>query len=88
MKAWARTIKVTAAGSGAMEALEQHRALQQTLRDQGILKEVWQFEQTQGFLEILETKDRIQAEALNEKSPLIHGGWCVWALEPIKKVNN
>ena len=88
MRAWARTIKLTAVAPDALRALEQHRALQQELRDQGVLKAVWQFEQAQGFLEILETEDRTQAEELNEKSPLIQGGWCVWALEPVKKVNN
>ena len=79
---WAHTLRLTVSAEVAAETLQAHRAYQEQLRERGTLHSAWILDAGDGFLEILETADRREAEAITEASPLIAAGLVAWSIVP------
>lgn len=77
---WAHTLRLTVSATEAAETLAAQHEYQQELRDRGALFAAWILDEGDGFLEILETADRREAEAITEASPLIVAGMAAWSM--------
>jgi uncharacterized protein YciI len=80
MTLWARTIVVTALPADAAPAIDRHVEHLRALRREGRLRVAGSFRQDDGFLDIFEAADLLEAEALARGSPLIEEGLCSWTL--------
>lgn len=74
MPLWVRTIAVTALPDDAAPAIAAHRAEVARLAGEGRIRAAGSFPGDEGFLEIFEAKDRLEAEAVAHASPIVEAG--------------
>jgi len=84
MRRWARTIRLTVDAGTAAAELEGHREQLERMSAAGVLRHAWILGEEDGFLEILETADRHEAEAWCRESPLLEAGFAAWSLVPAR----
>jgi uncharacterized protein YciI len=80
MTLWVRTIVVTAVPSDAATAIERHLDHLRALRREGRLRAAGRFRNDDGFLDIFEAADLLEAEAVARSSPLVDEGLGSWTL--------
>jgi hypothetical protein len=80
MPLYARTILITGSPREAAAAVEQHRRHLRDLDSRGQLRFAVELDDGEGFLEILELKDRLEAESISRSSPLVERGLAAWML--------
>jgi len=80
MPLYVRTLWITVPAAMARAAADAHRRHLRELHAAGQLRAAGEFRDGDGFLEILAAKDRLEAEALARRSPLIEEGLCAWTL--------
>ncbi len=80
MPLYARLLLVTGPPQEVEQAAVRHRAHLRELHARGNLRLAGEFAAGDGFLEILEAKDRLEAERLARASPLIEDGLSSWTL--------
>lgn len=86
MTYWARTILITASGEGLEAAIEGHLGRLRDLRARNRLLFAGRLSQGDGFLEVYEAADRVEAEAVGRDTPLVEDGLATWMIrqwEPI-----
>jgi len=75
---------ITLLASGSPDELEQvmdqHRAHLRDLHAQGRLRAAGEFPDGEGFLQIFEARDRMEAESIARLSPLVDAGLVAWML--------
>ncbi|HEX6852765.1 MAG TPA: YciI family protein [Candidatus Polarisedimenticolaceae bacterium] len=86
MTLWARTIVVTALPADAAPAIERHVEHLRALRREGRLRVAGSFRNDDGFLDIFEAKDLLEAEALARSSPLVEEGLCAWTVREWREI--
>jgi len=80
MPLYVRTLLVTGPPDEVAAAAERHREHLRTLRAQGKLRAAGEFANGDGFLDIFEVVDRLEAEKVARSSPLIEEGLGTWML--------
>jgi uncharacterized protein YciI len=80
MPLWVRTVLVTALPSDADAAIGGHLDHLRRLRDLGRSRAAGSFTRADGFLDIFEAKDLLEAEEIARSSPLVEGGLAAWTL--------
>jgi len=60
--------------------MDQHRAHLRDLHAQGRLRTAGEFPDGEGFLQIFEARDRMEAESIARSSPLVDAGLVAWML--------
>lgn len=80
MPLFVRTLLATGPPEQVEAAARTHRRQLRELRAQGRLRLAGEFTQSDGFLEILEASDLLEAETLARDSPLVREGLCSWTL--------
>jgi uncharacterized protein YciI len=80
MPLFARTILVTGPPEEVAPAAERHREHLRDLKNRGKLRFAGELKRGDGFIELLETADRMEAEAIARSSPLVEGGLATWML--------
>lgn len=86
MSTWVRWIRVTALPDEAAPAMAAHLEHVRQLASQGKIRLAGAFPDGDGFLEILEVEDRLEAEALTRDSPLVALGLAAWILRPWNEI--
>ena len=81
MPSWVRTLRITALPADADPWAEAHLAHLRELRAQGRLRAAGAFPRGDGFLEIFEAADLLEAEETARASPLVTRGLAAWTLE-------
>jgi len=74
------TVLVTALPDQVGAAVLAHRDRLPRLRSQGRLRAAGAFRHGDGFLEIFEAKDLLEAEGVARSSPLVEEGLAAWTL--------
>lgn len=80
MPLYVRTLLVTGAPEDVEAAARGHREHLRRLRDEGRLRAAGEFRQGDGFLDIFEAKDLLEAEQTARSSPLVEEGLGAWML--------
>ncbi len=80
MPLYARTILVTAIPEDVAPAIEGHKEQLRKLLAAGNLRAAGVLGRGDGFLEIFEAKDLLEAESIAASSPLVEEGLCTWML--------
>ena len=80
MPLYVRTVRITAVPDDAAPWIPAHLDHLRQLRAAGRLKAAGGFTGDDGFLEIFEAADRLDAERTARSSPLIERGLCAWQL--------
>jgi uncharacterized protein YciI len=80
MPLYARTLLVTGPPEEVEAASRRHREHLRELQERGRLRAAGAFRDGEGFLEIFEAVDRLEAEAIARASPLIEEGLGTWML--------
>ena len=80
MGLWVRTLLVTAAPAELEAARSGHVEHLRRLHADGRLRAAGELGDGEGFLEIFEAKDRLEAEAIARSSPLVEEGLGTWML--------
>jgi uncharacterized protein YciI len=80
MGLWVRTLLVTVPPEELVAAREGHVEHLRRLGAEGRLRAAGELGSGEGFLEIFEAKDRLQAEAICRSSPLVEQGLSTWTL--------
>lgn len=88
MTLWARTIVVTALPADAAPAIERHVEQLRAWRREGRVRAAGSFRDGDGFLDIFEAKDLLEAEALARSSPLVEEGLCSWTLREWRELED
>jgi uncharacterized protein YciI len=78
MPLYVRTLLVTGPAEEVSQASEGHRAHLRRLKDEGRLRAAGAFASDDGYLEIFEAKDRLDAESIARSSPLVEQGLGAW----------
>ena len=77
---WLRTLLVTTTPGEVEPAAGRHREHLARLRDSGKLRLSGELEQGDGFVEIFEAADRLEADAIGRSSPLVEEGLAAWTV--------
>ena len=80
MPLWLRTIWATAAPDEVGAAEAGHREQLRALRAAGKLRAAGALAHREGYVEIFEAADRLEAEALARASPLVRDGLGAWTV--------
>jgi len=80
MPLYVRTLVATGPPDEVREASEAHRRHLDDLRREGKLHLAGAFPDGDGFMEVLEVVDRLEAEAIARSSPLVERGLVSWTL--------
>ena len=80
MPLYVRTLLATATPDDVAPAAEAHRAHLRELHAQGKLRAAGAFANDEGFLEIYEAADRLEAESIARSSPLVEEGLAAWMI--------
>lgn len=80
MPLYVRMLLVTGPPTEVEEAAVRHREHLRELKASGKLRAAGEFANGDGFLEILDTEDLHEAEAIARQSPLIEEGLGTWML--------
>ena len=86
MPLWIRTILVTAVPADVEPWLEPHRQHLRSLRAEGRLRAAGAFTRGDGFLEIFEARDLLEAERIARASPLVERGLGAWTVREWREV--
>ncbi len=80
MPLYVRTLLVTGPVDEVLAAAEQHREHLRDLHDQGKLRAAGEFKNGEGFLEIFDARDLMDAQSIAGASPLVSEGLGTWML--------
>jgi len=80
MPLWARTLLVTGPVEDVEAAAARHEEHLRHLRDRGLLRAAGRLGKGEGYLEIFEAGDRLEAEEIARSSPLVEEGLGSWML--------
>ncbi len=80
MPLYARTLLVTGPPNEVQAAAEGHREHLRGLHSRGKLRMAGELADGDGFLEIFEAVDRLEAEEIARSSPLVEAGLGSWML--------
>jgi uncharacterized protein YciI len=80
MGLWVRTLLVTASPADLEVAWAGHVEQLRRLHAEGRLRAAGELGDGEGFLEIFEAKDRLEAEGIARSSPLVDEGLGTWML--------
>lgn len=80
MGLWVRTLLVTVPQAECEAAREGHVRQLRRLAAEGRLRVAGEVGSGEGFLEIFEARDRLEAEAICRSSPLVEEGLGTWML--------
>jgi uncharacterized protein YciI len=80
MPLYARTLLVTGPPDEVAPAAEKHKAHLCDLKAVGKLRAAGEFKDGEGFLEIFEAADLLEAESIARSSPLVEEGLGSWML--------
>ena len=86
MATWARTLLITAVPEEAAPWTEAHLRHLRELQSAGRLRAAGSFTRGDGYLELFEAADLLEAERLTRESPLVERGLCAWTLREWKEV--
>jgi len=87
MPLWVRTLLVTGPPEQVEPAAERHRRHLAELRDAGKLRVAGEFDNGDGFLDIFEAVDRMEAERIARSSPLVEAGLVSWMLRAWRELD-
>ena len=77
---WLRTLLVTGLPDEVEPVAERHREHLRGLIRAGRLRLAGELEHGDGFVEIFEAVDRLEADSIGRSSPLIEEGLAAWTL--------
>jgi uncharacterized protein YciI len=80
MPLYVMTLLVTGPPDEVEPVAETHREHLRALKTQGKLRTAGEFAHGEGFLEILDVADRMEAERIARSGPLIEEGLATWML--------
>ena len=80
MPLFVRTLLMTGPPDEVAEVAEGHREHLRQLHAAGRVRAAGEFKDGEGFLEIFEAADRMEAEAIARSSPLVEAGLGTWML--------
>jgi uncharacterized protein YciI len=80
MPLYVRIILLTGLPGDAGEAAAAHERHLAGLRERGKLRAAGRFKNRDGYLEIIEANDRLEAEEIARSSPLVEQGLGSWML--------
>ena len=80
MPLYVRTLLLTASPAEVEPVMEAHREHLRELKRDGRLRAAGSLSRGDGFLEIFEAKDRLEAERIARSSPLVELGLGAWLL--------
>jgi uncharacterized protein YciI len=80
MPLYVRTLLVTGPPEEVEVAARAHRAHLRELHAQGRLRAAGEFKHGDGFLEIFEAADLLEAQSIGEASPLVAEGLGAWMI--------
>jgi uncharacterized protein YciI len=86
MTTWVRTLLITALPADAEPWAEAHLQHLRDLKAQGRLRAAGAFTRGDGYLELFEAADLLEAERITRASPLVERGLCAWTLREWKEV--
>jgi len=78
MPLYLRLLMVSGSPDEVAVAAEAHGKQLDRLREEGRLRLAGAFANGDGFVEILDVKDRVEAETLTRESPLVERGLTSW----------
>lgn len=87
MATWARTLLITAVPEEAAPWMEAHLGHLRELRAAGRLRAAGSFTRGDGYLDLFEAADLLEAERITRESPLVERGLCAWTLREWKEVD-
>ena len=80
MPLYVRTLLVTGPADEVLPASERHREHLRDLHAQGKLRAAGEFKNGEGFLEIFDARDLMDAQSIAGASPLVAEGLGTWIL--------
>jgi uncharacterized protein YciI len=80
MPLYVRTILITGLPDRAEQAAVAHERHLAELRERGKLRAAGRFASGDGYLEIIDAKDRLEADEIARSSPLVEQGLGSWML--------
>jgi uncharacterized protein YciI len=86
MATWVRTLLVTALPADVEPWVEAHRQHLRGLRERGRLRAAGAFPRGDGYLELFEARDLLEAEEIARASPLVERGLAAWTLREWQEV--
>jgi len=86
MATWARTLVITAVPADADPWTEAHLQQLRELKDEGRLVAAGAFSRGDGYLELFQAEDLLEAERITRASPLVERGLCAWTLREWKEL--
>jgi uncharacterized protein YciI len=87
MPLYVRTLLVTGPPDEVEVASRGHREHLRDLRARGKLRAAGEFENGDGFLEIFEATDLLEAQSIGEASPLIAEGLGTWMIREWRELD-
>jgi uncharacterized protein YciI len=87
MPLWVRILQITAVPEDAAEASERHREHLRDLEKAGRLRAAGEFKDGDGFLEIYEAKDLLEADGIARSSPLVEDGLATWIVREWRELD-
>jgi len=82
MPLYVRTMLVTGPPDEVESVAEKHREQLRALKSEGKLYLAGELGDGEGFLEIFDVADRMEAERIARSSPLVEEGLATWMLRP------
>lgn len=80
MATWMRTLLVTALPADLDPWIDEHLQHLRELKVQGRLRAAGAFPHGDGYLDLFDAKDLLEAEAIARASPLVTRGLAAWTL--------
>jgi len=80
MATWARTLLITAVPADADPWTEAHLDQLRRLKAEGRLRAAGAFPRGDGYLELFDAADLMEAERITRESPLVERGLAAWTL--------
>jgi uncharacterized protein YciI len=80
MATWVRTLLVTALPADADPWVPEHLRHLKELKEQGRLRAAGAFPRGDGYVDLFEAEDLLEAERIARGSPLVERGLAAWSL--------
>ena len=87
MATWLRTLLVTALPADVDPWLPEHLRHLRELREQGRLRAAGAFPRGDGFVDLFEAEDLLEAERIARLSPLVERGLTAWTLREWREID-